>query len=289
MISGASFSHLGRTLLLHANHPAVYHVALSAFADIAREALERHDHHAEIKIGEQDLEIGFDGTHARSAARFIDGDSSSLTAFYATSGVFARFAAASRSHFALYAAAVQLAAGAVVIAGPTTVGKTVLALHLAARGARIYGDELILLDRSACTIEAFPRRLLLREPSLPLLPNDAMRKACLQSRDAIDCSGGRLWYALDPDALCGRGVRACASPLAGVILIDGRARRSSIERVAPMLGAIELARRTFRNERGLAELKAFCEIGSSVPVYRMLLGAPAEGASYIEAAFGPCT
>jgi hypothetical protein len=62
----------------------------------------------------------------------------------------------------VYGCAVVVDGRAVLLVGPTRVGKTTLAVALSRLGARVLGDEMILIHRRDRTVDAIDRRLSIR-------------------------------------------------------------------------------------------------------------------------------
>ncbi len=102
-------------------------------------------------------------------------------AYHAAREIFAHFACEPPHSMALYGALCAVDNGAVLLLGPTTVGKTLLALQLARNGARFLGDETAVLSLLTGEAYALPRRPTLRESALPLLSDDAMSSRILSS------------------------------------------------------------------------------------------------------------
>ncbi len=155
-----------------------------------------------------------------------------LSAYYATKEVFARFAAAHPCSIAFYGALVGIGNGAAaLILGPTTIGKTVFALHLAARGATFLGDETAVLDLRSGTVCALARKPALRETALPYLPSDEMRARVAAAEHVIETDRGHFWYALGPEDICGIAPSDRPHQLRAVCIIRQRAESCAIRRV----------------------------------------------------------
>src|SRR5579884_3682551 len=136
------------------------------------------------------------GRHALRPANAVDGVPL-RAAYHAAREIFARFACEPEHTLALYGTMFALGDGAVLLLGPTSVGKTLLALHAAALGARFLGDETALLSLAREEAFALPRRPTLRESALPLLPTPKMTSAVAASAHSFSTERGRFWYALD--------------------------------------------------------------------------------------------
>jgi hypothetical protein len=98
---------------------------------------------------------------------------------------------ANRPHLVvLHGSTVFTADGAALITGPSGAGKSTLSLALAARGYRVGGDDVALLDPRTGTIQPVPRcfhldacsRRLLRREGLPM-PEQALRYGFMTPSD----------------------------------------------------------------------------------------------------------
>ncbi len=139
-LARAAFSMAGRVLAVAAQDESFTHILETTYAD-ARVSDGRGVHHtaAVRRLGDGRLHVRFD----RRALPIGDLGSSCelLSAYYAAKELFARFAVAHPESIALYGALVEIGGSAVLILGPTAIGKTLFALHLAWQGARFLGDE----------------------------------------------------------------------------------------------------------------------------------------------------
>jgi hypothetical protein len=75
-----------------------------------------------------------------------------------------RALARERAWIALYACAVQIDGRAVILVGPSGVGKTTLGFALQRHGARMIGDEMALVRVRDATVDAIDRRFSVRRP-----------------------------------------------------------------------------------------------------------------------------
>ncbi|MFN2462088.1 MAG: hypothetical protein ABR591_15650 [Candidatus Velthaea sp.] len=57
---------------------------------------------------------------------------------------------------------------AIVVVGRSGVGKTTLVLQLVARGARLYSDECLFVEKETMLVTGLPCSHMIREPSLKL-------------------------------------------------------------------------------------------------------------------------
>ena len=270
-------------LRLRSDDRFVLHYARRAYEPLlCGDEVDGNVHNAAIAARRRDPWMSLDGQLLPWPSD-INGDHSVFaSAFYGTRELFARLLCTHPERRAIYSAAIETDAGAVVLIGRSTIGKTVLALHATALGARLYSDETVLLDRRDGRINGVGRRLMVREPALPLLPNDAMRRACLESADVYVAKRSRLFYALDPSALFGRNVDALpALPAAVVCIDDERTSHSVLERISPALAAAELAKRSYGPSKDLAEVATLGMLLARARSFRLRLGSPDEAARMI--------
>jgi hypothetical protein len=270
----AHFGFRGRTLDLEASSE-ILAFADEAFGAMRREPAAATDHFARV-VQNGATAVVFDGHETATQAR-----NDWEAAFYATRDVFALFASLDPGAWAIYGAAVELAGKAVVLLGPSGAGKTILTLHLVARGAQLYGDETFIVDRPGGKVEGMPRHLLLRESSLRFFPNERMRKVCQNSPRAVATKHGRLWYAIDPEQLFARDVSAKPARIGAVLLIARQSGVTSIEDVHSKAGLMELTRRLYRRPADLAEIAALSECCGDVPTYRVSPDDPAIAARLV--------
>lgn len=243
-----SFEYLGKALAVRSNTPGASQLLRAAFAP-------SHE------PGTPSLKGGV--THVRSALIMRFEQQSTVyricdfggfgAAFYAVRDLFSRFCTSAAGGAAFYGASGQFEGNAFAILGESTVGKTVLMLHLATTGATFLGDETFSLDSETGVLRAFPRLPSLREPALRLLPSDAMRDAVRRSPFVHRLRAGRLWYALGQDHLL--GIRPSSEPriLKTIFFLE----RSETVTVHPMSEEACFAacmQRLYRKPRALSEV-----------------------------------
>lgn len=225
------------------------------------------------------LSLRFDRHELRVAENASKGEPM-LGAFYGAREIFARFAAAQPGALALYGTLVDIGGKAVLLLGPSGSGKTLLAMHLASQGARLLGDETVLLDMRCGMVCAIPRRASLRESALDHLP-DTLRARVECDPDCVATNRGRLWYALSPQTIGGGEPSARTYPLHAVCVLSGRADSTIIEpielgRAAPAIGA-----RAYARPARLSEAGALRRALRGVCCYNVMLGAPAQSAAML--------
>lgn len=202
-------------------------------------------------------------------------------AYHAAREIFARFACEPPQTLALYGALCAVDDGAVLLLGPTTIGKTVLALHLAQQGARFLGDETVLLSLAREEAYALPRRPTLRESALELLPDPGMAQAVASSANVFATERGRFWYALDETALCGIEPSERTYPLRAICVLSCRGESASIRRLDPADAVKFVAQRAYARPTSLAQIGALRRAMRRSAFFEMTLGTPQETAEIL--------
>jgi hypothetical protein len=195
-------------------------------------------------------------------------------AYHATREIFARFAVERPHTIALYGSLFEINGGAVLVLGPTMIGKTLLALHAANAGARFLGDETALVSLLDGDAYAMPRRPSLRESGVPLLPTARMRSAVLKSQTFFQTDRGRFWYALDEQALAGMQPNARTYPLRAVCILSARSEQPHMRRLDVATGVPLLAQRAYVRPTSLAELGSLRRATRHAIFFEMTLGTP---------------
>ncbi len=198
------------------------------------------------------------------------------SAYYAAREIFARFACEQPETIAVYGALCAIGHGAVLVLGPTTIGKTLLTLQLAHDGARFLGDETALLSYASGEVRALPRRPSLRESALPLLPHARMRGAILRSQSYFQTDRGRFWYALDSGALGGVEPSERLHYLRAVCILRDRSETAAVRRIDAAEGVKSLAQRAYMRPASLAQLAVLRRGTKRAAFFDVTLGTPAE-------------
>lgn len=194
-------------------------------------------------------------------------------AYHAAREIFARFASERPESVAFYGALCAVDSAAVLVLGPTMIGKTLLALHLAQSGARFLGDETALLSLSNAEAYAMPRLPALRESALPLLPKSMARDIEASGR-FFPTERGRYWYALGADALGGIEPSGRPYTLRAVCVLSARADAPSVRRMEPADGVQVLAQRAYVRPTTLAQVAALRRATRHATFLEMTLGDP---------------
>ena len=195
-------------------------------------------------------------------------------AYHAAREIFARFASDRRETIAVYGALCAIDGGAILLLGPTTIGKTLLALHMAAAGALFLGDETALISPKNSETRAMPRRPALRESALPLLPHAAMAQAVASSPSFFSTERGRFWYGLDGAALSGIEPSVRPYPLRAVCVLRERGEREAIRRIDGAQGIKVLAQRAYVRPASLAQMAALHAATRRAAFFEVTVGTP---------------
>jgi hypothetical protein len=116
----------------------------------------------------------------------------------------------------LHGAAVGRAGQAVLLLGPPRAGKSLLALSVVARGAKLLADGLLPLDPEDLLVAPFPEALRLHRLELAQLDIDPAHPALVPYRT----STGTLQWRADPHRLLGGRAARVAADAAAVVFLD---------------------------------------------------------------------
>lgn len=201
-------------------------------------------------------------------------------AYHAAREIFARFACEPDKTIALYGALCSVDGGAVLLLGPTTIGKTLLALHMAFSGAHFLGDETALFSLVNGEAYAMPRRPSLRESALTLL-DDRMRQNVESSSNVFPTERGRFWYALDSETLCGVQPDARPHALRAICVLSARNDTPSIRRLDAGTGVQLVAQRAYARPTTLAQMSALRRATRHAAFLEMTLGSPSDSSALL--------
>lgn len=189
-------------------------------------------------------------------------------AFSASHRIFRESFAANTAWFNFHAAAVEIAGRAIVIVAPPGAGKTLLALALVARGARLYSDEFVFVRRSDRRVSGLLANPFVREPAMHALGNERLKRLCAQTPGRLNHRGWHTWYEFSAEAIFGRDVTATSAPLAGLIVIDPISIADRPLRISSTVAAIDLARRLNAPLVGFERLADIADVMCEVPAFR---------------------
>jgi len=149
-------------------------------------------------------------------------------------GLHRRAIAALPDHIRINAACGTYAGRSFLIVGPKRTGKTALAIYLMLEGFDVTGDELVLMRDGEAV--AFPRKFLLRENSLALIP---MLGTIDRLKPLIDNPREKRLVALDPLEF-GRPWRIAPAAVSAILYIEPN--HGARSRLMPC-GKLEMTRR----------------------------------------------
>ena len=209
-----------------------------------------------------------------------------LSAYYALREIFARFAAAAPQTAAFYGSLVSVDHRGLLLLGPASSGKTILAVHLALAGARFMGEETASLDTRTGEVRALPRTPSMRESALALLPAE-MRERIERADNAISGPRGRLWYAVGEDAL---GVRPCADKvrLSAVAFLGPRQDEAQLRRIEPQQAMNQMLHRCYARPYQLREVSTLKRSIRNVTFFDIVPGQPQLTARILVEAMRSC-
>jgi hypothetical protein len=237
------------------------------------EAPRAHPHSAVIRrLSDGRLHVRFGGRVVSMLHSRAEHDEQA--AYNAAREIFARFAASVEGTMAFYGTALGVGDAGVMIVGPATIGKTLLAFHAAELGATFLGDETAMLDLRSSEVFAMPRRPALRESALPLLPNDAMAAAVAASDNVFQTERGRFWYALDTIAPCERALK-----LRAVCVIRERREVAGVRRLDLAAALPLIAQRAYARPSELNQIASLRKALRGVACLEITLGTPQESAA----------
>jgi hypothetical protein len=222
--------------------------------------------------------------HVRFGRRVVStlaapAESAERAAYNAAREVFARFAASVEGTVAFYGTAIGVGDAGVMIVGPSTIGKTLLALHAAHLGATFLGDETAMLALRGAELFAMQRRPSLRESALPWLPTTEMARTLETSPNVFQTERGRFWYALDERDL--DGIAPCERALKLRVVCVVRERREALQiRRMELAAALPLiAQRAYARPSELNQLAALRRALRDVTCLEITLSTPQESAA----------
>jgi len=281
------FLTLERQLALEVDSPEIRDYVRTAYARtrIIQPALGVPLDRATIRGLGADPEIAFNGTplavdSAAEANEFRLG-------FYGSNRLFRESFRRNDNWLSFHGAAVALPAGALVIVAEAGTGKTILALALLDRGARLLSDEFVFVRKADRIVWGYPRTFMIREPALRQIANPRIHERC-RAPDAKPASAGfSVWHAIEPADIYGPDVYAPPTPLAGIVLLERAApgEAARCERIPAAVAALELARRLNSGAEGFGRLTDLAQTFAGAAAYRVALGDVAEAAGLLCEAF----
>lgn len=190
---------------------------------------------------------------------------------------------------AVHAASLATRGAGLVLVGPSHAGKSTTALHLAARGFTLLGDDVALIQLVSNDLLPFPRTANLRpgprSPELARLVEDfGGGEACvIEGEPATRLRIRKLFSDQHP----------LATPLAAVFFLDGFSNPPSVLRIEPKLHELQTTGFFFpgnlratlwrmTSSRRAMHMMAIRRLLERTPCWRLKLGAPGDTAELIE-------
>lgn len=280
------YRYLNTALAVATDDLCAARILRAAFSPILTKALARVDCMAAIERTGDRLRVCYEG--AAVSTYSINGLGNFGAAFCAVRDIFIRYSRRIAPNGAVYGACGALAGNAFVLLGRTTIGKTLLMLHLAANGVQFLGDETFTIDGENPRIRAFPRLPSLREPAVPLLPSDELRCAVLAAPNYQQLPGGRLWFALEPSDLHGIAPSSRPHGLRTVFFLEGRGRSVTVEELSQNDMLTAFVRRIYHKPETLDRLLCVRAVLNGARGYRVQLGDPGPTAAALMRVLGRC-
>lgn len=179
-----------------------------------------------------------------------------------------------RGSYAIHAAGVTYAGRAVLIAGPSGVGKSTLAVACALAGWGFLGDDVVLIGEPA-RVRAFPDEIDLTAESIALFPVLARAAA------APSASGKRAISPLDLAFL-----RRIGDAEIGAIVFPSRASRSALTPIDPDDALERLVPNVVRTSvrEAQAHLDVLARLARTAPSFTAVVSSPSDAPRLFERA-----
>ena len=187
----------------------------------------------------------------------------------------------------LYAAALRIGDGAVIVAAHSGIGKTTLALGLVGLGAGFYGDEFVFVRKEDAMVRGLPRTLMIRERTLPIVDNKRLTEVCAASEPRKTQHGDRIWDGIDVADVFGEKVYAEPAPLSAVVLLErGDDPGVSTERIPSALAAVECCKRFNLDLNGFDRLTEVATMLADTRCYSVKSASPRKTAETVMSLLG---
>ena len=271
------FAHRRMSLVLRTNDPTVRNFARTQFAPVIDASNRIYDHYAFVRSASDRIDVLFDGERLFEALIPQSADGKNIAIFYAVRDCFTH-AISCGNDCVIYGASVAMPAGGVLILGAPGCGKTLTAVHLAALGGELLGDEVAVLSADGM-LDAVPRALCLRGDTMARLPEAA--SCASQTLAPLIGNGDGAMYCIRASA-CGVREAAMPAPLRAIVVIEAEAS-DALEVIEPRTAAALFARYRQRSRR-YANDGRIAQTLRHVPTFRANAGNPARIARHIDGA-----
>jgi hypothetical protein len=195
-----------------------------------------------------------------------------------------RALAAEREWTSLYGCAVVAGRGALLFVGPSGTGKTTLGLALQRLGARVIGDEMIVVNQTDFTVDAIGRRLSVRgTPDDPL--DDPALGDVIRRCGSLVGSGKERFLAVDR---CAFGALPARARLAATFFVSRGEREPGVVPAGVSRTALAAARYAGRRPQNFDELAQLAAVLGAGRCFGLSLGDPNASARAVLEAAGAC-
>ncbi len=184
----------------------------------------------------------------------------------------------------LHAAAVQMGGGLVLMPAVSRAGKSTLCLHLAWKGARCFGDDVIGVEAASAEGVALGMLPRLRRAA-PGAESPALK--AFVRRNRVLASANRIYVDPGPGRVAPLGARA---PIAAVVLLDRRPRGPTrLTPLAPADALEALLRQAFGRLPASATLDVLYRVAGGARCQRLSYSDPARAADLLLRRLGPAS
>lgn len=195
-----------------------------------------------------------------------------------------RALAQDRDWMALYACAVVVGTRAALLVGKSGVGKTTLGLALQRLGARVIGDEMIVIDRRDFAVAAVSRRLSIRWGAENPL-GDTSLDALLQKHASVVGTGDGRFLAVDRRVF---GEVPPPAKLAATFVVTRGGQDPGVRPSSAARSAAAIAQYLGARPKDLAQVAELGNILSSGRCFTLSLGDPNASARVVLEALNQC-
>jgi hypothetical protein len=178
--------------------------------------------------------------------------------------------AGEREWTAIYACAAIVQGRAVLLAGESGVGKTTLGLALQRLGARVIGDEMIVIRSAPSAVDAIDRRLSVRWRAGDPLGDAALHDLIRREAQAVGRGKGRF-LAIDRRAF---GAPPAPVPLAATFVLSRGDGTPQITGAGITRTALAIAPFSARRPYGVDDVARLADVLSAGRCFTMRLGDP---------------
>jgi hypothetical protein len=170
----------------------------------------------------------------------------------------------------VYGCTFTIGGRAAIVVGESGIGKTTLGLALTAFGARLGGDEMVLLHRSSRCVVALHRSLTVRTAGLAALVDERTADVVRRHGTALGEKAAGI-VTLDPGTW---GPLPGPRPLAAVVIAQRGESGPLLTPLSPARAAIGMRRYLMPRPRDLAGVAALAELIGAASSFALTMGRP---------------